>query len=194
MPTTDRLAPTLRCRLPRSLLTTTAVVACLFGLTACDQGPSTVTPFMHPSGAFDFLVAATKNEGPLYLEIDGAPFVNGSGLADQVTTVMERALQARILRLTTDRDAAADPRFRLVLVFNPPDSGELLAFCEHQPVGGPYQTEGRIDLLAGFCRGDDLIAAVDGWVEEVEGAEDQKFEQFMRQVVRDMFSRSRNDD
>ncbi len=194
MPTIDRLAPALRRRLPRPLLTAAAVVAGLFGLTACDQGPSTVTPFMHPSGAFDFLVAATKNEGPLYLEIDGAPFVNGSGLADQVTAVMERALQARILHLTADRKAAEDPRFRLVLVFNPPDSGELLAFCERQPVGGPYQTEGRIDLRAGFCRGDDLIAAVDGWVEEVDGAEDQKFEQFMRQVVRDMFSRSRNDD
>lgn len=194
MPTTDRLAPTLRRPLPRALLTAAAALAGLLGLAACDQGPSTVTPFMHPTGAFDFLIAATRNEGPLYLEIDGAPFVSGSGLEGKVTAVMERALQARILRLTTDRDAAEDPRFRLVLVFNPANSGELIAFCEQQPAGGPYQTEGRIDLRAGFCRGDDLIAAVDGWVEKVDGLEDQKFEQFMRQVARDMFSRNRNDD
>ncbi len=166
----------------------------LLPLAGCDDGPSTVTPFMHPTGAFDFLIAATRNEGPLYLEIDGMPFGEDQGLESRVTAVMEKAVQSRVLRLTTDHVAAEDPRFRLVLVFNPDNSGELFAFCREQPPGGPAKADGRLELRAGFCRGDDLLAAVDGWAEEVEGPGDQKFEQLMRQVARDIFSRNRGDD
>ena len=166
----------------------------LLSLASCDEGPSTVTPFMHPTGTFDFLVAATRNEGPLYLEIDGMPFAEGGELEARVAQVMEKAVQSRVLRLTTDQDMAEDPRFRLVLVFNAENSGELFAFCREQPEGGPAQAEGRIELRAGFCRGDDLLAAVDGWAEEVAGPGDQKFEQLMRQVARDIFSRSGDDD
>jgi hypothetical protein len=169
-------------------------LAGLLALAACDQGPSTVTPYMHPSGSFDFLVAATRGEGPLYMEIDGDPFAEGEALEARVTAVMEQALQSRVLRLTTDQDAAEDPAFRLVLVFNPPDSGELLAFCSRQPEGGPPGAADRIELRAGFCRGDDLLAAVDGWVEETAGSADQKFEQLMHQVGRDLFARRRGND
>jgi hypothetical protein len=173
--------------------TAVAAVAGLLALAACDQGPSTVTPFMHPSGSFNFLVSATRQDGPLYMEIDGEAFAHDDGLEDRVGAVIERAVQTRILRLTTDQGAAEDPHFRLVLVLNPPDKGELLAFCEEQPAGGPANPESRIDLRAGFCRGDSLIAAVDGWVEEVEGPGDPRVEQLLRQVARDLFSRAPKD-
>ncbi|MPZ11315.1 MAG: hypothetical protein GEU89_14070 [Kiloniellaceae bacterium] len=171
-----------------------AVFAGLLALAACDQGPSTVTPYMHPSGSFDFLIAATRNEGPLYMEIDGDPFGEGEALESQVTAVMEKALQSRVLQLTTEQDAAEDPAFRLVLVFNSPNIGEVLAFCSRQPEGGPPTSAERIELRAGFCRGDDLLAAVDGWVEDAAGTADPRFEQLMRQVVRDLFTRRRSDD
>src|SRR3546814_17672435 len=108
----------------------------LLGLAACDQGPATVTPYRHPSGAFDFLVAATRNGGPLYLELAGDPFGTGEDLESHVVAAMEPALQSRVLRLTTDQDAAEDPAFRLALVFNPQGGGELFAFCASQPEGG----------------------------------------------------------
>ncbi len=171
-----------------------AALAGLLALAACDQGPATVTPYMHASGSFEFLIAATRNEGPLYMEIDGDPFAEGEALEARITAVMEQALQTRVLRLTTDQEAADDPSFRLVLVFNAPDSGELLAFCSQQPAGGPPAAADRIELRAGFCRGDDLLAAVDGWVEEATGPMDGKFEQLMHQVVRDLFARRRGND
>ncbi|HMA15276.1 MAG TPA: hypothetical protein VKP12_10855, partial [Kiloniellaceae bacterium] len=79
-------------------------LACLLLLTlaACDQGPATVTPYMHPTGTLDFLAAATRGGGPLYLEIDGDPFGTGEDLEGLVTGTMEPALQARVLKLTTD--------------------------------------------------------------------------------------------
>jgi len=171
-------------------------LACLALLTlaACDQGPATVTPYMHPTGSLDFLTAATRGGGPLYLEIDGDPFGTGEDLEGLVTRTMEPALQIRVLKLTTDQDAAEDPEFRLVLVFNPPASGELLAFCASQPAGGPPASPERIELRAGFCRGDNLLAAVDGWVEEAQGPGDARFEQLMHQVVRELFARRRQDD
>src|SRR3546814_10697198 len=87
---------------------------------------------MHPTGSFDFLIAATRNEGPLYMEIDGEPFATGEDLEGPIGAAMEQAVQTRVLRLTTELDAAEDPAFRLVLVFNPPDSGALMAFCRNR--------------------------------------------------------------
>src|SRR3546814_1536334 len=91
---------------------------------------------------------------------------------------MEPALQSRVLRLTTDQDAAEDPDFRLALVFNPQGGGELFAFCASQPEGGAAADPPpeRIELRAGFCRGDDLLAAVDGWVEAVSRSEEHTSE------------------
>lgn len=162
-------------------------------LAACDQGPATVTPYMHPTGSLDFLTAATRGGGPLYLEIDGDPFGAGEGLAGIVSGTMESALQARVLRLTTDRDAAEDPEFRLVVVFNPASVGALFSFCASQPEGASPASAERIELRAGFCRGDVLLAAVDGWVEEVKGPDDPRFAQLMQQVVRDLFARRQPD-
>lgn len=177
-------------RLLRPLLPLAAVAA----LAACDEGPSTVTPYMHATGTLDFLAAATRNEGPLYLEIGGTPFTaEGDGLEARLIAVMERAVQTRVLRLTTEQEAAEDPRFRLVVVFNP-DKGELLAFCTAQPEGGPPLDAARVELRAGFCRGDDLLAAVDGWVVDASGSDDPRFEQLLHQVARDLFARRRNDD
>lgn len=176
-------------------------------LAACDQGPATVTPYMHPAGSFDFLIAATRGGGPLYLEIDGDPFGSGEDLEGRVIAAMEPALQSRVLSLTTDQAAAEDAAFRLVLVFDPAGGsggdGELFEFCASQPSSQPAggtvdldeaaSTE-RIELRAGFCRGDDLLAAVDGWVEDASGADDARFQQLLQQVVRDLFVRSRKDD
>jgi hypothetical protein len=172
----------------------TVLLAGLLVLAACDQGPSTVTPFVHPSGTLDFLISATKNAGPLYLAVDGSPFAGSGGPPAPTIEVMEQALQSRVLHLTRSPGEAEDSRFRLVLVFNPADKGELIAFCERQPAGGAPTGEGRVELRAGFCRGPDLLSAVDGWVEEVETWNDPRFEQLMKQVVRDLFSRRRKDE
>jgi hypothetical protein len=190
-----RLHHCLDHRLPYRLLRPLLPLAALAALAACDEGPATVTPYMHATGTLDFLAAATRNEGPLYMEIDGTPFTaEGDGLEARLIAAMERATQARVLRLTTEQEAAEDPQFRLVVVFNPPGKGELLAFCAAQPAGGPPQDTARVDLRAGFCRGDDLLAAVDGWVEDASGSDDPRFEQLMHQVVRDLFARRRSDD
>ncbi|MEQ9609952.1 MAG: hypothetical protein RLN99_20020, partial [Kiloniellaceae bacterium] len=66
-----RLPCRLPCRLPRRLLRPLLPLAALAALPACDEGPATVTPYMHAAGTLDFLQAATRNEGPLYLEING---------------------------------------------------------------------------------------------------------------------------
>lgn len=183
------------CRMTPPTMTAFPRLACLLLLTlaACDQGPATVTPYKHPSGTLDFLTAATRNGGPLYLEIDGDPFGSGEDLESLVTGTMEPALQTRMLRLTTDQEAAEDPDFRLVVVFNPQGGDHLMAFCESQPEGAPPVSAERIELRAGFCRGDDLLGAVDGWVEEAEGPDDPRFAQLMQQVVRDLFTRRQPD-
>ena len=174
------------------LLPTLLLPLLLLGLAACDRGPATVSLYMHPAGSFDFLISATRSGGPLYLEISGDPFGNGGDLEASVVGAMEPALQTRVLSLTTDQDAAEDAGFRLVLVFHPA-GGELMGFCASQPEGGAPASAERIELRAAFCRGDDLLAAVDGWVEEATGPQDERFRQLLEQVVRDLFERRRRD-
>jgi hypothetical protein len=178
--------PHRRCCLAAALLAV--------GLAACDRGPATVTHYRHPSGGFDFLVAATRNRGALLVQVEGRPFGVAPDTETVVLTVLEEAVQSRVLRLTSDPGRAADPRFRLVLVFNPPQKGDILAFCRSTPRGGPPAAEGRVELRAGFCRGDDLLAGLDGWAEDAEGPDDPRFAQLLRQVGREAFSRRGGDD
>src|SRR3546814_1207004 len=102
----------------------------------------------------------------------------------------------RISDWSSDVCSSDLPDFRLALVFNPPGGGGLVAFCARQPEGGAAADPPpeRIELRAGFCRGDDLLAAVDGWVEAVSGPEDARFEQLLHQVVHDLFARRAQDD
>lgn len=173
-----------------------ALLACLglLSLAACDRGPATVTHYRHTAGTFDFLISATRNGGPLLLQVEGQAFEGGGDVVPQMTQVLQQALQSRELRLTTDPGAAEDPRFRLVIVFNPAAPGDALDFCEGPAAGGSPETVGRVDLRAGFCRDGKALAVIDGWAKELEGLEDERFAQLLRQVSRDVFSREGGDD
>lgn len=163
----------------------------LASLSACDQGPATNTRFMHPGGAQEFLIAATRNQGPLYLEAAGQAFASSPGLEAQLARIFEKAIQTRVLRVTTERAAAEDPRFKLLLLFNAPGGTAVLALCSDQPAGGGARSDGRIEVLAAFCNGQRLISAVNGWVEDAETPDSDRFQQLMKQVARDLFSARR---
>ena len=162
-------------------------------LSACDQGPATNTRFMHPSGARDFLIAATKSQGPLYVERSGAAFDPWPGGDEDLVRIMEKAVQWRVLTLTTEKAAAEDDRFKMLLVFNAPSTTKAFSLCEEEPRGGTARSDGRVEVLAAFCNESNLIAAVHGWVEEAEQPSSQRFEQLLRQVARDLFSKRERD-
>lgn len=179
-------------RRPRLLLCLLGFLA--LGLGACDQGPATNTRFMHPSGALDFLVAATRNQGALHLEVRGAAFPGVPTAELPLVPVIEKAVQSRILKLTRTAATAENPRFRLLLLFNAPSSTEVLALCRGAPGGGPARSDGRVELLAAFCNGEQLVSAVHGWVEEAETPQGKRFEQLIRQTARDLFRDRRRDE
>ena len=168
-------------------------IAFLLLLSACDEGPATNTRFMHPSGARDFLIAATKNQGPLYVELSGAAFDPWPGGDADLVRIMEKAIQWRVLTLTTERAAANDGRFKLLLVINAPSTTKAFTLCEEEPRGGAARSDGRVEILAAFCNESNLIAAVHGWVEEAEEPGSQRFEQLLRQIARDLFSKRERD-
>src|SRR3546814_8063965 len=97
----------------------------------------------------------------------------------------------RISDWSSDVCSSDLPDFRLALVFNPQGGGELFAFCASQPEGGAAADPPpeRIELRAGFCCGDDLLAAVAGWVEAASGPEDASFEPLLHHVVHELFAR-----
>ena len=166
----------------------------LLALGACEEGPATNTRFMHPSGARDFLIAATRNDGPLYLEVSGAAFAPWPDAGDSLAGIIEKAVQWRVLTIATDKAAAEDDRFKMLLVFNAPASTKAFTLCEAPPNGGAARADGRVELLAAFCNETSLIAAVHGWVEEADYPGSERFEQLIRQTARDLLSRRPRDE
>ncbi len=156
-------------------------------LAACDEGPATNTRFMHPSGSQEFLIAATRNQGALYLEVSGQAFAAASDLEADLAATIGTAIQSRVLTVTTDAATAENPNDRLLLLFNAPAATAILTICEDPAAGGPAQSDGRVEVLAAFCNGKRLISAVNGWAGNAEGPDSPRFRQLIRQTARDLF-------
>lgn len=164
-----------------------AILALTVALAACDEGPATNTRFMHPSGSLDFLAAATRNQGALYLEVSGQAFPGLPNPQSDLAATIGTAVQSRVLTLTTDATAAEDPNAKLLLLFNAPAATAVLSICEEPATGGPARSDGRVEILAAFCNGKRLVSAVNGWVEEADGPTSPRFQQLIKQTARDLF-------
>lgn len=167
-----------------------AVVAGLavLAVAACDDGPASNQTYVHPAGSWSFMVAATR-DGPLLVEIHGVA-VDGDGPAqvEAVLELMGDAIHRRGgLQFTADRAAAANPAYRVAWTFNAAAGLGSRQHCNGEGQGQPPQAEGRVEILATFCDEDRVLANVRGWVEDVQGLEDKRFQRLVKQVTRELF-------
>jgi len=168
------------------------LAALLAGLTACEEAPTTVVRHMHSVGSLDFLIDATKNKGPLLVEIAGSPFGESENLVDRrITSVLDRGLQVRPFAVTQLPDDAEDPSYRLRLVFNGPKNQQVKDRCTAPLAPEPSAGE-RLDLQATFCKDDEVLSAVDGWIEKTQSVEDEKFTKLLQQMIKELFVKDAN--
>ena len=159
----------------------------LLALAACDEAPSSNTRYMHPSGTWDFLVYATQS-GPLLIDIEGQALPGSNAeFEGAVIAIMNEAQHKRIVRFTRDRSVAPTPDFRVVVAFNGGAGLDSQALCSGQARGGGPSSD-RIETLATFCRGGEVLSAVHGWTGRSEAAEKEHFKVLMEQVTRDLFA------
>ncbi len=153
----------------------------------CDEGPASNVRFMHPSGAWQFLVHATDS-GPLLLEIHGQAFdgARTEEVEAMVQALMSEAQNRRLVRFTRDPAMAARPAYRVVLVFNGGKGLDSAALCAEPAAGGPPAGE-RIELLASFCHDGSLLSSVHAWMAAAADT-DRRFRQLIQQTTRELFA------
>jgi|GEM_PF-5057898 len=168
------------------------LAALLMGLAACEEVPTTVVRHLHSAGSLDFLIDATKKKGPLLIEIAGSPFGESEGLVSrEVTSVLDKGLQIRPFAVTQLPGDAEDPSYRLRLIFNGPKNQQVKDRCTAPPAPAPSSGE-RLDLQATFCKGGEVLSAVDGWVEKIQSVEDEKFTKLLQQMTKELFVKDAN--
>ncbi len=161
--------------------------AALASLTAgCGDGPATVSGTWRSPAAWSSLIYATSN-GPLLVEVHGSPFGEAPApFRAAMAKAMTNRVFGRPTAFTADREQAPQPRYRVVLAFNPAPDADPRAMCQGQvPVAA---TPGeRITVQGIFCDGSTMLASVAGWVAKVKDRDDPRFLKLMEQLTRELF-------
>ncbi len=162
----------------------TGAVALVAGLTAaCEEAPRSTVVYMRPGGLEPFL-AGIAARGPLLVETvgEGAP-------RDFTADAFVKGIQGRVMSATPDAAQAAHPEFRVRVAYDAPQSFDPNRFC----AGAMPPTERdamRLQVLAVFCQGDVLHAAIIGSVPRPDTMTDESVARLLNQMSRQMFSES----
>jgi len=91
---------------------------------------------------------------------------------------------------TREASRATDPRYKIVMMFNPDPAVSGTALCAaaqpYQPV--PPPPGGRTSLLAAFCGGALALSETEGWA-PVSGVKDPKFAELITRVTNSLFAK-----
>lgn len=155
--------------------------------SGCGDGPATVAGSWRSPAAWSSMVYATK-DGPMLVEVHGTPFdMPAASFRQDVAAAMTGGVFGRPTAFTADRDQAPQPRFRVVLAFNAPDTTDARDLCAGQVATAAAIRPERITVHGAFCDGTTLLASIRGWVAKVEGADDKRFRQLLNQLTRELF-------
>lgn len=120
----------------------------------------------------------------------GNPFPNVSQ-ADfdrAVTDRMQGAHFGPATHFTTTPDESARPVYRVHMLWNGPLSANGNRLCDGTPLeGGGAAPDGRVRLVAAFCRSDRAATYLVGSIGDVTGPDDPRFLRFVQQVTMQLF-------
>lgn len=165
--------------------------AALAAMTAgCGDGPATLAGTWRSPATWSSMVYATT-KGPMLIEVHGSPF--GDPAAEfraALAAAMTNKVFGRPTAFTPTPEQAPQPRYRVVLAFNPPPDTDARALCEGRVATaiGPVE---KITVQGAFCDGTTLLASVQGWVAKASGRDDPRFLQLIEQITRELFGSAR---
>jgi hypothetical protein len=162
-----------------------AALATLVG--GCGVGPSTVPGTYRSPATWSSFIYATS-AGPLLLDLRGDPFGGGAApLARIASEAVTGAVPGRPFRVTLDPAAAAQPKFRIVMVLGAGAEADERGACAGTAKSGTAPVgKGRLDVVASFCDGDTPLASSRGWVARLDGPDDRRFGLLLGQIARDL--------
>jgi hypothetical protein len=154
--------------------------------SGCGDGPATVAGTWRSPAAWSTMIYATS-AGPMLVEVHGDPFgQDAARFRTHIAAAMTNQIMGRPTAFTADPQQAPQPRYRVVLAFNPPADADAHQLCEGR-ISVAASPQERLTVLGAFCDGTTLLASIRGWVAKVEGPDDRRFRQLMGQVTRELF-------
>lgn len=156
-----------------------------FLVAACEEGPATVASAIRSPATWSTMTYATA-KGPMLIEFHGRPFgLDPKSYGPAAAEAMSNPLPQRPFAFTTDPSAAVSG-ISVVMMFNP-GKEDMEGVCAGQTETGEAQRE-RVTASAVFCNKENRLASVTGWVlPKHQGPEDERFRQFLRQMMRELF-------
>jgi len=171
-------------------LIATALGASALMLAGCSNVVMVSDPVTHPNYIFGDETYAGRN-GAIRVEVAGDTFgMPRDQFAQLVVDQMNKGYFRHGL-FTLEASRATDPRYKIVMMFNPDPAVSGRALCEaaqpYQPV--PRAPGERSVLLAAFCGGPMAISENTGWV-ALSGVQDPNFPRLVDQVTLTLFPRT----
>ena len=181
MKTPDGSFPRMSC--VRSLVGAALALGLLAG---CDEVPQSTLIDMRVPSAFDFLRYAGA-QGPVLVEIIGAPLAGGARLDAQTLSDQVRATFSEPwLSFTGDSTKAAQPDYRIIWVADPPPSLAIDAACQGTAIAGPLRRADRVEMRVYFCSEQKTLSAVQGSVRRPKAADDRYWRELVKQMTRQL--------
>lgn len=134
-------------------------------------------------------VARVSAEQGCLVVVRGDPFAAGAAFVHAVTDAMQGRNWGPAVRFTTRASETADPRYRVVMLFNGPTvtADELCRRPDSYSSVEPPGPDGRIRVIAAWCRDDVVLSEVEGWVTGARGPTDSPFVRLVGQTTRELF-------
>jgi hypothetical protein len=159
-------------------------------LAGCAQVVMVNDPVTHPNYVKDEELYAARN-GAIRVEVDGDTF----GLPrDQFVDLVVNRMRTSYYRhdmFTREASRATDPRYKIVMMFNPDPavSGNNLCAAAQPFAPVPRTTGTRSVLLAAFCGGTLALSENEGRV-ALSGIDDPNFFRLVDQVTATLFPKT----
>jgi hypothetical protein len=132
---------------------------------------------------------AARN-GSIRVEVGGEMFgLTPETFASRVVDEMRRGYYRHEF-FTREASASTDPRYKIVMMFNPDPAvgGRELCAAPQLPSPAPRNRAERTTLLAAFCGGPVALSDVTGWV-RLAGVDDPNFTKLVDAVTNHIFPR-----
>lgn len=155
-------------------------------VAGCGDGPATLAGTWRSPATWSSMVYATNN-GPMLIEVHGSPFGDPlPAFRAALAAAMTNKVFGRPTAFTADPEQAPQPRYRVVLAFNPPPDTDARALCEGR-VATAHGRQEKITVQGAFCDGTTLLASIQGRVAKVAGSDDPRFLRLIEQLTRELF-------
>jgi hypothetical protein len=166
----------------------TGAIALVAGLTAaCEEAPRSTAVYMRPGGLEPFLAGITTH-GPLLVETVDTGFAGDrDAIGRMVAMSMVRGIHGRMVQATHDPGAASHPDFRVRVAFDAPEAFNPNRLCTGE-IPAPDGSRDRLHVLAVFCQGEVLQAAVIGSVPRPDTLSHDSVGRLLTQMAQQMFA------